>query len=94
VFACDGGVCGQTGTLIGTGSVNSAGQFTVTVSPPLKVNERIFVVDTCSAVTSEVALIVLPSEAPALSPAGLAVLVLLLSLIGWVGMRRTTGAIT
>jgi hypothetical protein len=91
VFACDGGICGQTGRLIGTAEVDSAGQFKVNLlPPPLQTNERIFVVDTCSSVTSQIDLVLpMAPVAPALSPAGLAVLVLLLSLVAWVGTRRT-----
>ena len=89
VFACDGGICGETGALIGTAEVDSAGQFTVNLSPPLRTNERLFVVDACSSVTSQIDhALSLPPAAPTLSPAGLAVLVLLLSLVAWVGTRR------
>ena len=58
VFACDGGICRQTGRLIGTAEVDSAGQFTVNLlPPPLQTNERLFVVDTCSSVTSQIDLV-------------------------------------
>jgi len=39
--------------------------------------------------TSQLARVPVPAAVPALSPAGLAVLVVLLSLVAWVGTRRT-----
>ncbi len=93
VFECGVGICGETGTLIGTASVDSKGQFVVNVSPPLHANELIFAVDSCSAVTSQIYRVPLSPAAPALSPAGLAMLVVLLSLVAWIGTRRAQGGI-
>jgi hypothetical protein len=90
IFSCGtDGAC-QTGddVLLGTGSVNSQGRFSVAVSPPLREGERIYARDTCTNQSGPPVLVTAPAPVPVLSMRSLLGLVCYLILLGIFGIRR------
>ena len=75
-------------TLLGQAGVNSAGQFTVSLSTPLIAGEQIYAMDTCAATTGPVVVITQIMAVPAASSAMLGALALLFSLIALYRLRR------
>jgi len=87
------GICGTPGdaddTVIGTGGTNSAGKFTITVSP-LTCREKLFALDVCAIPPrmGPVFVITCIPAAPTMSPAMIALLAATLSLVGLLSVAR------
>ena len=85
------GICAGPGdvddTVLGTGSTNGAGAFSITV-PPLKAGQIIFARDQCNELNGPPIIVTLPVAAPALSPTMLALLVTALGLTALFGLFR------
>jgi hypothetical protein len=80
--------CTSPDTILGTGSTNALGQFSIAIMPPLSNNECIYAFDVCNDLLGPVECARSPAAAPALSPR-LTVLALgMLSLIAVIGLIR------
>jgi hypothetical protein len=74
IFDCGSDACGNSNdVLIGMGSVDTAGNFTVSVTP-LRPSERIYPRDTCNAGAPTGPVVAVPGQVPDVSPWGAAVL--------------------
>jgi hypothetical protein len=75
---------------LGGGGTDAEGNYSIMLNRPLKTGDSIFIVDTCAELptSSPVDLITGAAPAPALSPALLAVALVMLSLIALLGLRH------
>jgi hypothetical protein len=80
--------CGAPDTQIGMGSSNGSGGFSIPVTPPLGVNQCIYVYDQCNDIVGPVACARAAAPAPAMSPRMTVVALLLLSLVALFSMLR------
>lgn len=74
--------------MIGIGSIDASGHFTVTLIAPLTVGEKIYALDVCvePALMGPVVIVPPPSVAPLMSPAMLLMLIATLSIVGLLGL--------
>jgi hypothetical protein len=75
-------------TVLGTGGTNSVGFFAITLNRPLVVGESIFAFDLQHQIAGPVVVVRAATAAPALTPWGMAGLVVALFALGLVGLRR------
>ena len=73
--------------LLGQGSSNGAGNFSIPV-PPLAVNQCVYVFDDCNDIVGPVACARAAAPAPAMSPRMTVVAMLILSLVALFSMLR------
>jgi hypothetical protein len=72
-------------TLIGHGSVNAQGKFTIAVFPPLRSGQTIFARDVCNNLDGPPITVSLGPVAPVLSPPMMLAMVLALAIVGAFG---------
>lgn len=90
IFDCGpNGTCGDgDDVLLGTGSTNSFGNFSITVAPALIADHKIFARDTCNSLDGPVTFVAVPVIAPLLSPTMVLLLAVTLGLVGLLRVGR------
>jgi hypothetical protein len=85
------GICGNADDVVlATGGTDGAGNFLITVSPPLVGGHKIFPKDTCNnGLTGPPVIVSLPVAAPALSPVMILLLAAALAITGLARARST-----
>jgi hypothetical protein len=80
--------CTAPDTMLGMGTTNAGGLFTIAIMPPLMAGECIYAFDTCTSLVSAVQCVGGPAPAPALSPRALALAVATLGLVAMLALMR------
>jgi hypothetical protein len=75
--------------VIGDGSTNAAGFFTITLRRALVAGEEIYARDDCLQITGPITVVARPAPVPVLSPAVLVVLSAALSVVGLLALAQT-----
>jgi MYXO-CTERM domain-containing protein len=85
--------CSAPDTLLGTGSTNGAGDFSIMLPAPITNNQCIYAFDMCNSLVGPPVCATAPAPAPALSPRMTLLAVLMLSAIALIGLvrRRRSG---
>ena len=84
------GICGNADDVVlATGGTDGAGNFLITVLPPLVGGHKIFPKDICNGLTGPPVIVSLPVAAPALSPVMILLLAAALAITGLARIRST-----
>jgi hypothetical protein len=76
-------------TVLGTGSTDGGGNFSIAVSPPLVSGHKIFPQDTCNTLPGPPVTVGSQAAAPALTPIMMALLCAALGVLGLARVRRS-----